>query len=192
MSPRNARTRLVAFLVGGCVAFLGPSAAERASSSPATPQSEGPADVYAVGAGELSVRVIFLHGVCGPIRTRATEADVSVRIEVVEERMPDAICPAIAIVGRVTVPLARPLAGRALVGYHSSGSSRYLIRRGGVPRLLGFSPLDAGHALGLAGLHMRARRVPARGGLPRIVAQYPPPGRPIPTSEVIRVAIAGN
>ena len=149
-------------------------------------------DAIAVGAREVSVRIIVTHGACGRLRTGVAESEVAVRIEVREETTNE-VCTAVAAIQSLMVPLARPLAGRSVLGSH--GQVRYpvfFVDRSGVPGLVGFSPADATDAAALAGLRIRVRHVSARFRLGRVVAQYPGPGQPLPESGVVRVAVGGG
>lgn len=149
-------------------------------------------DAIAVGAREESVRIIVTHGACGRLRTAVAESEVAVRIEVREEAT-KGVCTTVAAIQSLTVPLARPLAGRSVLGSH--GQVRYpafFVDRGRVPNLVGFSPGDATDAAALAGLRIHVRHVSARFRFSRVLAQYPGPGQPFPGSGVVRVAVAGG
>lgn len=195
---RTALTSLVvaaavAVSVAGIAAALTACGARAARAQTASAEGEPKQwDAIAVGARERSVRIIVTHGACGRLRTAIAESEVTVRIEVREETTNE-VCTTVAAIQSLTVPLARPLAGRSVLGSH--GQVRYpifFVDRGGVPGLVGFSPADATGAAALAGLRIRVRHVSARFRFSRVVAQYPRPGQPFPGSRVVRVAVGGR
>ena len=147
-------------------------------------------DAYAVGPHETSLELIVERGMCGPIQTAVVEGHDSVVIEIDEEQEPGA-CLAVAAVGTLDVQLAHPLAGRAIQG-PSRRHFQALVSRSrldSVPRLVGFAPQDASHALALVSLRERTSTAHGTGGLQRVVAQYPAPGQPVPKSRTVRITI---
>jgi hypothetical protein len=149
-------------------------------------------DAYAVGPREASLELIIQHGTCGTVQTAVVEGRDSVTVDIDEVQGPGA-CPAVAAIGSLDVRLAHPLAGRTI-----GGPSRQRLpilspsRLDSVPRLIGFAPQDAAHALSLVSLGEQARVVHGARGLRRVVAQYPAPGRRTPKSRVMRITIAGH
>ncbi len=147
-------------------------------------------DAYAVGPREASLELIVQHGVCGTLQTAVAEERDSVVIDIDEEQGPGA-CPAVAAIGPLDVRLTHPLAGRTI-----QGPSRQRLpilspsRLDSVPRLIGFAPQDATHALALVSLRGRTRIVHGATGLRRVVAQYPAPGQRTPKSRIVRITIA--
>jgi len=150
-------------------------------------------DVYAVGPREASLELIVERGVCGHIQTKVVEGRDSVVIEVGEEQGSGA-CPAVAAIAPLDVQLAHPLAGRTIQGASRRRLPILLSRSrlDSVPRLIGFAPQDASHALALVSLRARTRIVHGTGGLRRVVAQYPAPGHGTPKSRIVRITIAGH
>ncbi len=146
-------------------------------------------DAYAVGPHEASLELIAQHGVCGALHTTVAEGRDNVVIDIDEEQGPGT-CPAVVTIGPLDVRLAHPLAGRTI-----QGPSRQRLpilspsRRESVPRLIGFAPPDAAHALSLVSLRGQTRIVRGASGLRRVVAQYPAPGQRTPKSRVVRIAI---
>lgn len=150
-------------------------------------------DAYAVGPRETSLDLIVQHGACGSIQTRVGEGHDSVVIEIGEEQGSGA-CPAVATIGPLDVQLAHTLAGRTIQG-PSRQRLPILISRSrldSAPRLIGFAPRDAAHALALVSLGEQTRILHGTGGLRRVVAQYPAPGQGTPKSRLVRVTIAGQ
>jgi hypothetical protein len=149
-------------------------------------------DAYAVGPREASLELIVQHGTCGTLQTAVVERRDSIVIEVNEQQGSGA-CPAVAAIGPLDARLAHPLAGRTV-----QGPSRQRLpilspsRRDSVPRLIGFAPQDAAHALSLISLHGRTRIVHGVSGLRRVVAQYPAPGQRTPKNRIVRITIAGR
>jgi hypothetical protein len=147
-------------------------------------------DAYAVGPREASLELTVQHGVCGTLQTAVAEGRDSVTVDIDEEQGPGA-CPAVATIGPLDVRLAHPLAGRTI-----QGSSRQRLpilspsRLDSAPRLIGFAPQDAAHALSLVSLHEQTKVVHGISGLRRVVAQYPAPGQRVPKNRVVRITIA--
>jgi len=195
---RRRRARQVLPLVG--VALCGIAAVWSGCASASSTSARGAAvaartvpvewDAYAVGPRETSLELIVQHGVCGALQTAVAEGRDSVVIHIDEEQGPGA-CPTVVTIGPLDVRLAHPLAGRTI-----QGPSRRRLpilspsRRDSVPRLIGFAPQDAAHALALVSLHGQTRIVHGASGLRRVVAQYPAPGRRVPKSRVVRITIA--
>lgn len=198
---RTMGALILSGLVLGGIATVGNGGASASSSSAAAEHSGAVAarivpvewDAYAVGPREASLELIVQHGVCGPIHAGATEGRDDVEVQIIEEQRAG-VCPALATIGTLSVRLARPLAGRAVQGpgreLFPSGVAG--LRLDSVPRLIGFDPQDAAHALALVALHGQTRAVHGVGGLRRVVAQYPAPGQRRPRSRVVRVTIAGH
>jgi hypothetical protein len=147
-------------------------------------------DAYAVGPREASLELIVQHGVCGTLQTAVAEGRDSVVIDIDEEQGPGA-CPAVVTIGPWDVRLAHPLAGRTI-----QGPSRQRLpilspsRLDSVPRLIGFAPQDAAHALSLVSLGEQTKVVHRTSGLRQVVAQYPAPGQRVPKNRVVRITIA--
>ena len=197
---RSPRARGVLPLVG--VALCGIAAVWSGCASASSTSARGTAagvrtvpvewDAYAVGPREASLELIVQHGVCGPLQTAVAEGHDSVVIDIDEQQGPGA-CPAVVTIGPLNVRLAHPLAGRTI-----EGPSRQRLpilspsRRDSVPRLIGFAPQDAAHALGLVSLRAQTRIVHGVSGLRRVVAQYPAPGRRMPKSRVVQITLAGT
>jgi hypothetical protein len=147
-------------------------------------------DAYAVGPREASLELIVQHGVCGTLQTAVAEGHDSVVIDIDEEQGPGA-CPAVVTIGPLDVRLAHPLAGRTI-----QGPSRQRLpiispsRLDSVPRLIGFAPRDAAHALSLVSLREQTKITHGVSGLRRVVAQYPAPGQRTPKNRIVRITIA--
>jgi hypothetical protein len=150
-------------------------------------------DVYAVGQREASLELVVQHGACGHVQTKVVEGRESVVIEVVEVQG-SGVCPAVAAIGSLDVQLAHALAGRRIQGASRQRFPTLLSRSrlDSVPRLIGFAPLDASHALALVSLHGRTTTVHGMKGLRRVVAQHPAPGQRTPESRIVRVTIGGR
>jgi hypothetical protein len=150
-------------------------------------------NAYAVGPHETSLELIVERGTCGTIQTAVAEGHDSVVIDIDEEQEPGA-CLAVAAIGPLDVQLAHPLAGRAIQGpsrrRFQAPASRS--RPDSVPRLIGFAPQDASQALALVSLREQTNITHGTGGLQRVVAQYPAPGRPVPKSRTVRITITGR
>jgi len=148
-------------------------------------------DAYAVGPRETSLELIVQHGTCGTLQTAVVEGRDSVVIDIDEAQGPGA-CLAVATIGPLDVRLAHPLAGKAIEGPSRQHFPTLFLRSrlDSVPRLIGFAPQDAAHALALVSLAERTRTIHATGGLRRVVAQYPAPGQPLRKSRIVRVTIA--
>jgi hypothetical protein len=149
-------------------------------------------DAYAVGAHESSLELVVQRGACGTIQTRLTERRASVQIEVTEQQRRGA-CLAVAATQPLVVPLAHALAGRAIEGPSRRRVQTPLARRrqDHVPRLIGFGPADAMHALALVSLHGRVSSERRAGGLRRVIAQRPAAGARAPASRIVRITLAG-
>jgi hypothetical protein len=147
-------------------------------------------DTYAVGPREASLELIVQHGVCGALHPEVAEGRDSVFIDIDEEQGPGA-CPAVVTIGPLDVRLAHSLAGRTI-----QGPSRQRLpilspsRLDSTPRLIGFAPQDATHALALVSLRGQTKVVHGTSGLRRVVAQYPAPGQRVPKSRTMRITIA--
>jgi hypothetical protein len=157
-------------------------------------------DVYAVGPHERSLQLVFTNvtGDCRSARNeraRAHETRTTVSIEFTKEvslRTPGVLCALSRrlMIGTTTLPLARPLAGRTIRGRRgvTPGVRPFLGER--TPGLIGFSPHDAEHALGLWHLKGRILRVRRTAGLRRVVAQSPAGGHRRPQNELVRLRVA--
>jgi len=150
-------------------------------------------DAYAVGPRETSLELIVQHGVCGALHTAVMEGRDSVVIDINEEQGSGA-CPAVVTIGPLDVRLAHPLAGRTIQGPSRQRLPTFFLRSrlDSVPRLIGFAPRDAAHALSLVSLHEQTRILHGTGGLRRVVAQYPAPGQRVPKNRALRIRIAGH
>jgi hypothetical protein len=151
-------------------------------------------NVFAVGPREVSLSLIEIYGACGSVDPTVRETRTSVAIEIVEASRPGP-CIALAREQTLELQLAHPLAGRTIQGLSSEGLSLRPVfgaRLTVTPRLIGFAPQDAVHALALFSLRRHTRVVRATRGLRRVVAQYPAPGRPAPRSGVVRLAVGGR
>lgn len=149
-------------------------------------------DAYAVGAHEASLELVVQRGTCGTIQTRLSERRASVQIEVTEQQRPGA-CLAVAAIQPLVVPLAHALAGRAIEGPSRRRVQTPLARRrqDHVPRLIGFGPADAMHALALVSLHGRVSGERRAGGLRRVIAQRPAAGAGAPAGRIVQITLAG-
>ncbi len=149
-------------------------------------------DAYAVGPREASLELIVQHGTCGTLQPAVVEGRDTVVVDIDEEQGSGA-CLAVAAIGPLDVRLAHPLAGRTI-----QGPSRQRLpifppsRLDSVPRLIGFAPQDAAHALALLSLRERTRIIHGTGGLRRVVVQDPAPGQRTPKSRLVLVTIAGH
>lgn len=150
-------------------------------------------DAYAVGPREASLELIVQRGTCGSIQAKVVEGRASVLIEVHEQQRPGA-CLAVAAIAQLDVQLAHPLAGRAIRGPSRRRVPTTILRSrlDSVPRLIGFAPQDASHALALWSLRGQTTIGHGAGGLRRVVAQYPAPGRRTPESRIVRITIGGQ
>ncbi len=201
------RTRFCVALCAAALALsanstiLGWSTDAAIISARATPLAGPPAvagtvsvawDAYAVGVHETALELLVQRSTCGTIQTRLTERRSSVLIEVTERQRSGA-CLAVAAIQPLDLPLDHALAGRAI-----EGPSRRRVqtplersRQDRVPRLIGFAPQDAMHALALVSLHGRVSSVRRAGGLRRVVAQQPAVGQRPPGSRVVQITLAG-
>jgi len=164
-------------------------------------------DAFAAGPRERSLDLGYSGNNCGSrnLHEAVQETRTSVLIEMHEE-VPEfsssrgpVSCPAPSL-KFLNLALARPLAGRSIRGRPGAvlknprnvfgefvgGSSEK------VPRLIGFAPQDAEHALVLAYLNGRVELMPASRGLRRVVAQYPAPGRMVSRNGVVYLRVAGR
>jgi hypothetical protein len=189
------------FCVALSAAALAWSASSTISSAGAAPLPGPPAvagtvsvawDAYAVGLHETSLELLVQRSTCGTIQSRLTERRSSVLIEVTEQQRQGA-CLAVAAIQPLDLPLAHALAGRAIEGPSRRRVQTPLERSRlvHVPRLIGFAPQDAMHALALVSLHGRVRSVRRAGGLPRVVGQQPAVGQRPPGSRVVQITLAG-
>ena len=107
------------------------------------------------------------------------------------------MCPDIERIGRVSVALSRPLAGRHLQGGSAASGlwGPFLPGAGegsripAVPRIVGLAPADARFLL--AGLQLRVSMhvIGPAPGLPRVVSQSPAPDTPIPSNRIVRANV---
>jgi hypothetical protein len=143
--------------------------------------------VIAVGPHERSLEASHSEGGCaGPgVSSQVKESGTAVVVTVTEEvNRPQGsheACPAFARVGvRFQIPLRRPLAGRVIDRAAPGGSLVPADFGGGsaavAPRLIGFSPSDAERAVRAQSLRGHIRYSRRHRGLPRVIAQSPPPG----------------
>jgi hypothetical protein len=198
--PRSTKIGAIALGVvcaAGLVFGAGATAiSAHASAAPGPPASARAVavawDAYAVGARETSLELLVRRGACGTIETRLTERHTSVLVEVTEQQRPGA-CLALAAIQPLQVPLVHALAGRAIEGPSRRRVQTPLARwrHDRVPRLIGFSPADAMHALALVSLHGRVSSQRRAGGLRRVVAQRPAAGRRPPADRIVRITLAG-
>jgi hypothetical protein len=163
-------------------------------------------DAFAVGVRERSLHVGFVVSSCDyprNVHARLREARATVRIEVREELPVYSgsgvrSCPA-PKTRFLDVRLARPLDGREIRGRPdlvlNAPTAVFGERLGEafetVPRLIGFGPRDAEHALTLAYLRGRVVR-PAGGGPRHVVAQHPGAGRRLRRNGVVRLRLAAD
>jgi hypothetical protein len=202
ISNRSKGAKGVLLLVGvalGGIAVVCGDAATTSSARAAVARGEAVAagtvpvewDAYAVGPREASLELVVERGACGPVKTTVVEGHDSVDIAIDEEQGPGA-CPAVLAIGPLDVRLEHPLAGRTIEGpsrrRFSAPVSRSRLES--APRLIGFAPQDAAHALALVSQRGGTRIVHRTGGLRRVVAQYPAPGGRLPKSRVVRITIA--
>jgi hypothetical protein len=146
-----------------------------------------------VGPAERSLEIAYESGGCeGPGTPRAVQSRFAVTVSVSNEKPLGAvICPAILRLGRVSVDLSRPLAGRHVEGASRANPGPFL--PGGqvpaVPRLIGLTPGDARFLL--AGLRLRGsvRVVGTARGLARVVSQAPAADTPVPSNRLVRVNV---
>jgi hypothetical protein len=136
--------------------------------------------------------------------TSETTNEVSLSLMVEEPvRGPDWLPPPCAApigADSLVVPLARPLAGRALLGAASavpSLRSGSIVWAGGhatsvVPRLLGFDLHDAQQALSVLGLTGSLESRTRGHGLVRVVAQTPGPGVARHPGMTVRLRLTGR
>jgi hypothetical protein len=150
-------------------------------------------DAYAVGPREASLELIVQHGTCGTLQTAVAEGRDAVVIEINEEQGSGA-CPAVEAIGPLDVRLAHPLAGRTIQGPSRQHFPTLFLRSrlDSVPRLIGFAPRDAAHALALVSLRAQTKVLHGTSGLRRVVTQSPGPGQPLRKSRIVRVTIAGH
>jgi hypothetical protein len=140
-----------------------------------------------VGPDQRSVEVSVRYGGCegDPVGT-ATEAANSIRIKVTVESPtdPHAVCPAIARIRDIAVPLKARLAGRRIDEAAMEPSAR-------VPRLVGLAPADANRLALADGLfRVRTRRVHAHVPRPVVREQSPAAGASVPGSATVRLVVA--
>ncbi len=147
--------------------------------------------------GERAIELLVEYGACGKVITSATETSTSVTLSMQEELRPlgpDEACPAIALSGYVTVPLAARLAGREVLGRPANSSLPTIFGRlpaKTTPCVIGLDPGDARQALRVAALAAHVRVFHRHHGLLRVIAQDPGPGSPVPASGIVRIRIAG-
>lgn len=167
-------------------------------------------DVIGVGPHERSIELAYTGSGCGGRNLAAgvQEASNSVTIQVSEEVPAEpVICPAIALVGPLKVQLTRPLAGRVILGRPTypvtlpggdieghlpveTPQELFGTYRMKMPALIGFAPTDAEQVLALYGQRAKIRRTARLHGLPRVVAQKPRLGAPLPSNHTVRIRVS--
>jgi hypothetical protein len=148
-----------------------------------------------VGPAERSLEIAYEFGGCeGPGTPRAVQSRFAVTVSVSNEKpLGTVICPAILGIGRVSIDLSRPLAGRHVEGGSRANPIRGPFVPGGqvpaVPRLIGLTPGDARFLL--AGLRLRGslRVVGTARGMARVVSQSPSADTLVPSNRLVRVNV---
>lgn len=150
--------------------------------------------LISVGPHERSVEIAFVSGGCDrapSAQARESPSAVAISVTVEQPQGTQVVCPALARIVTAVLALRRPLAGRPLAGSWSPGAGPMLSPA--TPRLVGLAPGDAHRLLaGMLGPGMvreRVRRVIVTGGLPRVLAQYPPPRSALPRDRVVRLLV---
>lgn len=145
-------------------------------------------DVIGVGPQGRSLDLVFLTGGClsptADAEVAETSTSVTLTVTLANLATPGTACPAFVRFATMTVALARPLAGRVILGRPTPPLSGYmgaLVTANGhtklrMPRLVGFAPADARHTLALYGLTVQFANGPKRPGLARVIAQSPRAG----------------
>jgi hypothetical protein len=187
-----------------------PTGLYRPPGFPVDPEVTAPVawGVGQVGRGERTLQLIYAITSCATPGATVTIAETSatVTIGVEQETHPYEQCiSAVYPVGTATVRLARPLAGRKIVGAlddlpdHAVPvvppvivATRHQRQVQVVPRLIGLAPSDALQALKISGLRTHFCNVPPATGLPRVVAQRPAPGRVLVSRELVHIRLAGS
>lgn len=197
--PASKRLGLVA---GAVVVLAGVLVAAMVRSETRAGEPAGPVIPWVLaetGAGERSLVVVYESGGCDSPDIQGSATETATTVTVVVRRQhptPAGACPAIARIGRGTVPLPGPLAGRRIIGPNrQTGDSLGFVRRGNhdlvlVPRLAGFAPPDARPALENRALRTHFCHDSAGLGLPRIVAQRPEAEQAVRGRSVVRAEIA--
>jgi hypothetical protein len=184
---------LTAFVLAGTL-VCGVAAAAEPTRSVSDPWR-----LIEVGPAERSLEIAYEFGGCeGPGTPRAVQSRLAVAVSVPnEEPLGAVICPAIARIGRVSIDLSGPLAGRHVQGgTRANGISGPFVsgvEEGGrgpaVPRVVGLAPQDARFLL--AGLRLRpsVSVVGAVRGLARVVSQSPAADAPVPRNRLVRLNV---
>ena len=182
-----------------CAAALAVIASPAAAAEPVWVPARWTVVAVAAHERSLELRIATAGRSCGEPELRATvrETPTDVGISIVEAETPRTTpglllaCPAIArVYSPPSLSLDAPLAGRRIYALPTSAGPlpepaqtlHYsgLAAPGRVPRVIGFAPVDAKHALEAADLCERIHVKRTRHGLPRVLAQTPSPGTPIP------------
>lgn len=129
----------------GCVSFLLASLGLAALTTPAyAVEVATPWRFAGIGPSQTLLRIVANGGRCeAPGTPRVQETATTVRITAITVR-PDQLaspCPAVIDADDVYVPLAKPLAGRKLLG--ASATAVTIARSERPPRVVGLSPGDA-------------------------------------------------
>jgi hypothetical protein len=164
-------------------------------ASAASEPSGWPLEVIAVGPAEHSLELLTAFTDCGAQGGVVVhESSASVEVERSTEAR-SSVCDLLVRSGWLVLPLARPLAGRAILGQSlMRPGSRPLSRLGllhGVPRLIGFAPADARHALAVVGLSDRIRVLLPVHGRRRVVSQDPAPGAHATPGMSVQLTVGG-
>lgn len=152
----------------------------------------------AVGPRERSLVLEYTQGGCGSrnnhVAVHGTDNSVFIEMHAEFPVFPPGTvvsCPA-PHKTFLTVPLARPLAGRHIRGRQTAFGGEGGESPQVVPRLIGFAPRDAYRALALRYLRGRVLLVSPLRALPRVVAQDPATGAVVVRNTIVRLRVAGG
>lgn len=204
MTSLRLTSKRLGLVAGAVVVLAGALVATMVRSETRAGAPAGPVIPWVLaetGAGERSLVVVYQSGGCDSPDIQGSATETATTVTVVVRRQhptPAGACPAIARIGRGTVPLPGPLAGRRIIGPNrQTGDSLGFVRRGNhdlvlVPRLAGFAPPDARQALENRALRTHFCDDRAGQGLPRVVAQHPASEQAVRGKSIVGAEIAGG
>jgi hypothetical protein len=200
MNVRTLTVASAAMLAAGTLAAgwqLSPSAA--AETERTWQKTSALWDVIGVGPHERSIELAYRDSGCerNPAAT-VHESAKSVTIQVSQEalvRRPTVVCVYSPVVGSLRVSLARPLAGRVILGRpryppYDTPQLPFGRDRTKMPSLIGFAPTDAEQVLTIYEAQAKIRFAPKSHGRPRVLAQQPRPGTPLPPDHTVRIRVS--